>query len=230
MNAKARKKEKRRQDRLSRSENVNTTAEDAASDAATQSAEEPAPKSFSASMSVDDWKAAAMELMPETFAAVLAQRLEDKGHAPADQVELHTLATMMEQELLPIFEGGVLEMRRRQEGGATIERISMQVGFLIITDDASEGASAQLEGTSSQDGPTAGAADSLRPQDGTDLDSAAKSESLQDEEPNEMWESALMQAKRDGGTDVEIKSKAAKIYRGMKKKLKVKDKKKAKKA
>jgi len=230
MNAKARKKEKRRQERLSRTENA--TLDRAAEDAALGAATQPAVglNDDERSVPAREWRAAAMDLMPETFATVLAQRLVDKGHAPADQVELHTLATMMEQELLPIFEGGVLEMRRRQEAGATIERISMQVGFLIITDDASEGASTQLGGTSSQDGPTTGAADNLRPLDGTDLDSAAKSESLQDEEPNEMWAGALSQAKLGGGTDAEIKNRAAKIYRGMKKKIKAKEKKKAQQA
>ena len=84
----------------------------------------------------------------------------------------------------------------------------------------------QLESEASRDKLQTGAADRLRPQVGTDLDSAAKSKGMQDEEGNEMWVSAYTRASLDGGTAEDIQCRAVRIYRGMKKKLKVKQKKK----
>ena len=62
---------------------------------------------------------------------------------------------------------------------------------------------------------------------GTQVANTDISNSLPDEEPNELWEAALADARVEGGTAEEINKRAVKIYRGLKKKLKAKAKKQA---
>ena len=52
---------------------------------------------------------AIMPQMPQHFAAVVAQRPEDNGHAPATHEEWEMLEEML-GNILPSIEDGILEM------------------------------------------------------------------------------------------------------------------------
>ena len=125
MNAKERKKEKRRAERAALQTTMAT--KDAALDAATSSAKESQTpgdaaeaESPTSTTTKDAWSAIMLQ-MPQHFAAVVAQRPEDNGHAPA--THWHEEWEMLEEMLgniLPSIEDGIPEMRRQAQAGLAV--------------------------------------------------------------------------------------------------------------
>ena len=164
--------------------------------------------------------------MPQMIAAVVAQSIRDKDHAPVKEGELNYLARLVDEILLPKamkkLETGLLEMRRQREAGSAVKGASMDVEFEIHYEDGEgKGADTRLAGIPSQDGLQDGSVSGVKsPLDGTKLGDIDKTNSLTDEEPNELWETALAQSRITGGEEAEIQQRTVKIYRGLKKKLK----------
>ena len=226
MNAKERKKMTRRQQRAAFQ--TSTATEDTAQDAVTRSAMEfPASKMKGETNYDYDVRVYDMQLkMPQMIAAVVAQSIRDKDHAPVKEGELNYLARLVDEILLPKamkkLETGLLEMRRQREAGSAVKGASMDVEFEIHYEDGEgKGADTRLAGIPSQDGLQDGSVSAVKsPPDGTKLGDIDKTNSLTDEEPNELWETALAQSRITGGEEAEIQQRTVKIYRGLKKKLK----------
>ena len=233
MNAKARKKMTRKQQRAELQ--TSTATENAAPDAVPRSAMGlPTSKQQGETKYDYDVRVYDMQLrMPQMFAAVVAQNLRDVGHAPVDEGELDYLARLVDRILLPKafkqLENGILEKRRLREAGTVVKGTSIDVKFKIHFENGDgEGADTQVAGLPSQDGPQNAAVQPLKsPPEGTQVANTANSNGLPDEEPNELWETALAESRIAGGAEEDIKKRAVKIYRGLKKKLKAKAKKQA---
>ena len=233
MNAKARKKEKRRSGREPLK--TKTAMEDAALDAALlydgESTTTIPPEDDGDSSTDDEADEAAdylMKTLPQTFAVALATRLMQAGHEEPTKMELDTLARIMEFSILPTMEPYILEMRRQEAEGAVIERVSLQFGCKIYTDKTQDEATTKEGDTAAQGAPQqepAGAVqgsqtDPVQAQQGTGEGAADAAQST-------LWEAALDTAKSEGGSADEIQARAAKILR--KRKQRIKEKSKAKK-
>ena len=225
MNAKARKKEKRRLKR----EALRTTKakEDEALDAALLFDIDPElpPEDEEDSMTDDDADAMArymVETLPMSFAVALAMRLVEAGHGEPTDMELRTLGRIMEDHILPRMEPYVLAMRREEAKGAVVERVSLQLGCTIYTDKDYEqtgGYRATQEAPQQEPaGALQGAQDDpVRAQQGT-------GEGAPDAAQSALWDLALAKAQSEGGSAAEIKARAGKILRKKKQRLREKSK------
>ena len=231
MNAKARKKEKRRAKREALK--TTTATEDAAPDATLLFEDESTtatPTAEDSPMDDDDEDAAAahfVEMLPQIFALAVTTRLLEAGHREPTEMELITLARIMEDSILPTIEPYVLAMRSQEDEGKVIERVSLQYSCKIYTDKTQDEATTRTkEGDMAAQGAPqqepAGAlqgsqTDPVRAQQDT-------GEGATDAAQSTLWEAALDTAKSEGGSAEEVKARAVKILRKRKQRLKEKSK------
>ena len=234
MNAKARKKEKRRAERNALG--TTGTTEHAAQDAELwgepyvqplKVTSEPSWKSRweteSPTNTVDENSKFLCDALPHCFVTAVTKRLQDRGQSYANMVEFDMLSNFMENSILPVIEQGIVDMRRLQIEGTPVTRATLQLDWKLYIDGAPEIEAAQ-EGASTQpkepaqDEPQRG---SEQPQQqplegsaGVNADRANDTTAVE----KGLWDVAAEKAALEGGSTV-------KIYQAMKKKLKAKDKK-----
>ena len=157
MNAKARKKEKRRAKREALK--TTTATEDAAPDATLLFEDESTtatPTAEDSPMDDDDEDAAAahfVEMLPQIFALAVTTRLLEAGHREPTEMELITLARIMEDSILPTIEPYVLAMRSQGGEGKVIERVSLQYSCKIYTDKTQDEATTKEGDMAAQGAP-----------------------------------------------------------------------------
>ena len=229
MNAKARKREKRQASR--QQQHTSAAPEDEALDATLLIAKESAtPPLEEKKPSTDDEtdKAAQfrMKMLPRTFACVLTTRLEAAGHGTTTEVELETLARIMEQRILPSMEENILQMRRMQAEGDTIKQIDIWLNCEVHADRAPADEAPREGDMGTQEASQQGNAGAVQ---GSSEDSVTAqqdtAEGAQDEPQSLLWEAALATAKSEGGPAEQVKARAIKILRKRKQRKKAKDKK-----
>ena len=225
MNAKARKREKRRAERSAlRAIDTNEQADQDSELWGEPYVPDPGGATAgdaAASSSKEEEMEFLRECLPHSLAAGVTQLLEKSGLQPVDNAEFAIIDDILQQEILPRVAQGLCEMRRvAKDSKISQVRVGLQWG--IIT----EGAGLQAAGEASQDGSQQGAAGSERgPLDGQASDEAAIAKDLTDEETDDLWQAALAQARLEGGDSSVVHSNAVKMYRGMKRKRKAKEKK-----
>ena len=225
MNAKARKKEKRRSEREALQ--TTTTKEDEALDATLLFDIEPElpPEDEEDSATDDDADEAVhymTEMLPTTFAVALAMRLEKAGHGGPTPMELKTLERIMEYHILPSMEPYILAMRRQEAEGAVVERVSLQLGCTIYTDKDYEKTG---DDKATQEAPQQQPAGALQgSQDDPVRAQQDTAEGAPDEAQSTLWDLALVKAQSEGGSEEEIKARAGKILRKKKQRLREKSK------
>ena len=229
MNAKARNKEKRRAERDAL--RTTSTTKQAAPDADVwgEAYVRPEPTGLlkwedtpRSSGDVDaDFQKYLCDVLQQSFAASVTQLLTESGLAPLGDKEYEMVYDTLVWNILPAMEQQVREARKgAKEHGLATQKLGSQWGTLP------EGAGTQDTGEASQDGLQQGAAGSDQgPLDGQVTDEAGNAEGLADEEPDELWEAALAKAQVEGGDESNVHINAIKMYRGMKRRLKSKQKK-----
>ena len=244
MNAKARKKNKRKAERgaLGTAGTTEHTAQDAELWGEPH-AKEPDDSGY---MEPASWTAAEMATcnryvsldkskgLPEAFAAAVSQLLIRSGlHGVSSDIEFDMLKTILEYKVLPPIAQGLHDLRQIYKVGKRVEEVDVTVemqwqvmteGAPILGETMPDRAHTQPDETP-RDEPAQGAVQhEQHPLDGhvraeTDIamDSAA--------EVNHMWESASKQAVLDGGDKETVHQSTVRIYRALKKKQKAKEKK-----
>ena len=165
------------------------------------------------------------ETLPETFALAMATRLLEAGHREPTEAELNTLARIMEESILPSMEPYVLEMRRHEDQGAVIDRVSLQIGCKIYTDKARDEATTKEGDTVAREAPRLEKAGAVQGSSSDPVHAQLDTgEGAQDAALSTLWEAALDTARSEGGPAEEIHARAVKILRKRKQRLKEKSK------
>ena len=159
------------------------------------------------------------DILQQSFAASVTQLLEVSGLAPLGDKEYEMVSDTLVIDILPAMEQKVREARQvEQQQDPATSRLGSQRGTLM------EGAGTQDEGEASQGGLQQGAAVSIGLLVGQD--EAASANGLTGEEPDALWAAAFDKARLEGGDDSTVRSNTVKMYRGLKRRLKSKQKKK----
>ena len=158
---------------------------------------------------------------------VLAARPIKAGHDEPAELELNTLARIMEYIILPNMGPCILEMRRQEADGAVVERVSLTFGCKIYTDRAHDDPELTKEGdTEAQGAPQQEKAGAIQ---GSTTDPVHAQldtgEGARDAAMSSLWEAAFDTAKSEGGSAEEVNARAIKILRKRKQRKKAKDKK-----
>jgi len=165
------------------------------------------------------------ETLPETFALAMATRLLEAGQREPTEAELNTLARIMEESILPSMEPYVLEMRRHEDQGAVIDRVSLQIGCKIYMDKARDEATTKEGDTVAREAPRLEKAGAVQGSSSDPVHAQLDTgEGAQDAALSTLWEAALDTARSEGGSADEIHARAVKILRKRKQRLKEKSK------
>ena len=229
MDAKARKREKRRAEREAlRTTTTGQAAQDA--EAAAQDADvwgepyarpQPDETPPSSAAEEEDFEQYIRDCLPTSFAACVTQLLVKSGLAPLDDKESCMLYNTLVHRILPAMQQQVRERRQvAQQRDLETDTLGSQGGT------SREGAGTQSTVAASQIGLQQGAAGCDRGlHDGHGSHEAGTAKGPADEEPKALWEAALRKAKLEGGDSSVVKANAVKMYRGMKRKQKAQEKK-----
>jgi len=165
------------------------------------------------------------ETLPETFALAMATRLLEAGQREPTEAELNTPARIVEESILPSMEPYVLEMRRHEDQGAVIDRVSLQIGCKIYTDKARDEATTKEGDTVAREAPRLEKAGAVQGSSSDPVHAQLDTgEGAQDAALSTLWEAALDTARSEGGSADEIHARAVKILRKRKQRLKEKSK------
>ena len=241
MNAKERKKEKRRSEREALQTTMATgkAARDAAAriakESSTPEVSDATPTSCTCSSydySPEEDRRNFQELLPHAFVARVAQVLEQNGLEPANDFEFEMLSKIIEQKLIPPMAQGLHDMRMAKGQGFEVESFDVKVqweltidGAPVLGKDLPHRAKTQQPQTTQEEPAQGPARSAPSPLDGKVADKAGKSAEGLTDEVKAMWDIASQKAALEGGDEAAIHKATLALFRAMKKKQKAKDRK-----
>ena len=243
MNAKERKKEKRRSEREALQTTMATGK--AARDAAARIAKESstpevsdatptscACSSYDCSPEEDQRNFQNQKVLHEAFVARVAQVLEQNGLEPANEFEFEMLSKILEQKLIPPMAQGLHDMRMAKGQGFEVESFDVKVqweltidGAPVLGKDLPHRAKTQQPQTTQEEPAQGPARSAPSPLDGKVADKAGISAEGLTDEVQAMWDIASQKAALEGGDEATIHKATLVLFRAMKKKKKAKDRK-----